>query len=100
MDTICCDVDGTLTEFESFVLKYGPIFLRKFYHIDDLTINFEGYDLDEVFIDQKLAEYFEKVLGISADEILKKFWNVFYPMYIAKPVNLKRVEEIVNKFLK
>lgn len=84
MSTICLDVDGTLTEFEEFVLKYGEIFLRRFYHITDIEVNYEGYDLDEVFLNQKLREYFEKVHGISAEDLLKKFWNIFYPLYVTK----------------
>lgn len=81
MGVICCDVDGTLTEFEKFVLKYGEIFLRRFYSITDIDINYEGYDLDEVFLNQKLAEYFEKKYGLSVDDVLKKFWNIFYTLY-------------------
>lgn len=84
MNIICCDVDGTLTDFERFVLKYGVIFLKKFYNLTDLEIDYEGYDLDEVFINQKLEEYFKKMYGISKEEVLNKFWNIFYPLYISQ----------------
>lgn len=88
MDVICCDVDGTLTDFEGFVLRYGEFFLKKFYNITELEINFQGYDLDEVFIDQKLGEYIEKMYGVTVEDVLNKFWNLFYILYVSQ--RLKR----------
>lgn len=88
MSVICCDVDGTLTDFEGFVLKYGEFFLKKFYGLTDLEINFHGYDLDEVFINERLAEYIEAMYGITAEDVLNKFWNVFYIPYVTQ--RLKR----------
>lgn len=84
MNYICCDVDGTLTNFEKFVLEYGAIFLKKFYHLSDLDINFEGYDLDEVFINERLELFFYEKYGLSTKDVLDTFWNYYYIFYVSK----------------
>lgn len=84
MNAICCDVDGTLTDFEGFVLKYGRIFLERKYGLKNISINYEGYDLDEVFLKGRLEDYFLLNYSISIEDILAYFWNVYYIFYVSQ----------------
>ena len=84
MANICCDVDGTLTNFEDFVLKYGYVFLKRKYKLENLMINYEGYDLDEVFLNERLENFFLENYSMSVDDVLSYFWNVYYVRYVCE----------------
>lgn len=84
MGTICCDIDGTLTDFEKFVLKFGPIFLEKKFGVKDISANYEGYDFDEVFLNDNLESYLLKKYSVSREDVLSYFWNTYYVLYVSQ----------------
>ena len=97
MANICCDVDGTLTNFEDFVLKYGYVFLKRKYKLENLMINSEGYDLDEVFLNERLENFFLENYSMSVDDVLSYFWNVYYVRYVCE--KLKKGSNVFFKEL-
>lgn len=51
---IIFDIDGTITDFEKFVLKRATPYIKKKYGID--ATNLDGYDIDQVFeLEKKIS---------------------------------------------
>lgn len=83
---ILFDIDGTLTNFEKFVLDNGPKYMLNKHGIN--IANENGYDIDEVF---DLPRYFlsegmdyNEALKTS-DKIMSQFWQRYYLKYIRTP---------------
>ena len=96
---ITFDIDGTLTNFEKFILD-NQNYITKKYNIK-LT-NYDGYDIDEMYeIKDKLIErnYTEKEAENKANEIMNKFWNKFYLKYLLTPFR-KGVKNTLNSLEK
>lgn len=96
---ITFDIDGTLTNFEKFILD-NQNYITKKYNIK-LT-NYDGYDIDEMYeIKNKLIEqnYTEKEAENKANEIMNKFWNKFYLKYLLTPFR-KGVKNTLNSLKK
>lgn len=80
------DIDGTLTNFEKFVLDNGPKYMLNKHGI--AVANKDGYDIDQVFA---LTKYFLKE-GMdydkavkTGDKIMSQFWQRYYLKYIRTP---------------
>lgn len=79
---IIIDIDGTITDFESFVFAHATRFVYK--KVGLMPVNLFGYDVDQVF---DLANQFVR-LGKNRDEaeclsqtIMNQFWNKHYLKY-------------------
>ena len=79
---IVFDIDGTLTDFEKFVLENSEDYMKRKYGLG--IANYNGYDLDEVYA---LRERFiEEGLFLSdaywkARKVLNSFWTKYYIKY-------------------
>ncbi len=89
------DIDGTLTNFEKFVLENGSKYMLKKHGLGVANVN--GYDIDQVFA---LQRYFfdEGCEPIKAkeksDKIMKAFWNMYYLKYLRTPFRAGSAEMI------
>lgn len=83
---ICCDIDGTLTRFDHFILKNAPPYLKYKYALS--IRNPQGFDLEQVFEISKTLE--ERGLSIEEAEIKSRkiyqdFWTRYYLKYLFTP---------------
>lgn len=97
---IIFDIDGTITDFEKFVLKRATPYIKKKYGID--ATNLDGYDIDQVFeLEKKYQE-----LGTSpelakaySDKVMNRFWEANYLAYVFAPFK-KGAKETVDRLIK
>lgn len=97
MSRISWDIDGTLTNFEEFVLKNGSKYMKQKYNMD--VVYPDKYDLDLVFdVENVLIQrgYSKEEAKQESDKILKDFWNVYYPKYCLEPFR-KGVRETIER---
>ena len=79
---IAFDIDGTITNFEEFILKNRK-YIEKKYQLN--LNNASGYDIDEMFqIKQQLVEkgISELVAEKLETKIVNDFWNRYYIKYL------------------
>jgi len=74
------DIDGTITDFSSFLLKKSPKYMKKKYKLD--LANPNGYDIDEMY---DLIGYAQRNHipnpELYSKKMVKKFWNKYYISY-------------------
>ena len=91
------DIDGTLTNFEKFVLDNAITYMKKKYDMD--VVNKNGYDIDQVFdVENQLLKrgYSNEEATIKTKQIMNGFWEGYYPKYILAPFR-DGVAETLNK---
>lgn len=93
------DIDGTLTEFEDFVLAHANEYMKKNYAMK--PVNYDGYDLDQVYALQdyyiKQGSSYEEAAALS-NEAMGKFWEMKYLNYILTPFKAG-AKETINKIV-
>ncbi|UWG96972.1 hypothetical protein LPY66_19215 [Dehalobacter sp. DCM] len=76
------DIDGTLTDFEKFILDNSSKYMKNKHDLDIININ--GYDVDEVFdIENELIKRgcYNELASRKNKEILSDFWKKYYLKY-------------------
>ena len=98
MSLIYIDIDGTLTNFEKFVLDNSKDYMKKKYNFE-LT-NYEGYDIDEMYnLKNVLAKKYndeEKINSLSK-KIVNDFWKTYYLKYALFEPYKKNSVKSLNK---
>lgn len=78
------DIDGTLKNFELFVLKNGVSYFKNFSNFAFEQKNLKGYDLDQVY-DLKnqffKCGFYPEQAEIETEKTLSSFWNIYYLKY-------------------
>ena len=95
------DLDGTLTDFEKFVLEHAPEYMKSKYNMD--IVNVHGYDVDQVFdIENELTKrgFSKEQAVIEANKILSEFWEKFYVSYSLLTPFRPGVKETIDKLRK
>lgn len=96
---IAVDIDGTLTNFEKFIVD-NKTYLRKKYGLS-LT-NHGGYDVDQMFeIEEAFLKKGESVSSAKqkSESILDDFWHRYYFKYCVMTKFRKGVKETINALI-
>ena len=91
------DIDGTLTDFEGFILKHRN-YIEKKYGFS--ITNKKGYDIDEMFeLKEKFFDqgFSKEVSKAKSEKILNEFWYKYYFNYCVMTKFRKGVKETLNK---
>lgn len=89
---IVFDIDGTLTDFEKFIIEHRN-YLEKKYALK--LANPNGYDVDGMFeIEEELKDL--QFVNVSKDTINNDFWNKYYVKYLMSKFR-DGVKETLNR---
>jgi len=97
---IIFDIDGTMTDFENFVLKKASPYMKRKYGVE--ATNYDGYDIDQVFeLEKKYQELgtTQELAKAYSDKLMGKFWEANYIAYILAPFK-KGAKETIAKLAK
>lgn len=79
------DIDGTLTNFEKFIINNSQTYMQQFHNLQITNPN--GYDLDQMYEIEKAflkRGYSENYAYIQSNNILNEYWKKFYIKYLFK----------------